>query len=159
MILKKIRWQKQIPILLATLNTMISAIIVAVINLVNMLIGHVTLAIIKTKDQRFVVVVVEKIRWANGVANVITLTRTKMTFVLIVQGTKKEHGPVHCVTLSTASILSLISFRLNAIDVETLYLVDGIASQTHVQNGMNQVTTRGVNAARIAKQIYIMEES
>ena len=82
-----------------------------------------------------------------------------MTFVSIVQGTKKEHGPVHRVTLSTASILSLISFRLNAIDVETLYLVDGIASQTHVQNGMNQVTTRGVNAARIAKQKYIMEES
>ena len=146
-------------VLLKILSTMIFASIAVVTKMASMRSGPAILANTITKDQLLVVLAAIKNKWANGVANVITLTRTKMTFVLIVQGTKKEHGPVHCVTLSTASILSLISFRLNAIDVETLYLVDGIASQTHVQNGMNQVTTRGVNAARIAKQKYIMEES
>jgi hypothetical protein len=125
---------------------MISATIVGVIHLVNMLIGHVNLVTIKTKDQRFVVVVVEKIRWANGVANVITLTRTKMTFVLIVHEIRKERGSVNRVTLSTVLIENPI--HLNAINVETTCLVDGIVSPKkekliNVQNGTTPATTRG----------------
>jgi hypothetical protein len=148
-----IQKKKKLTILLSTLNTMISATIVGVIHLVNMLIGHVNLVTIKTKDQRFVVVVVEKIRWANGVANVITLTRTKMTFVLIVHEIRKERGSVNRVTLSTVLIENPI--HLNAINVETTCLVDGIVSPKkenimNVQNGTTPATTRGAIVAWIA---------
>jgi hypothetical protein len=141
-ILKK----KKLTILLATLNTMISVTIVAVIHSGNMQIGHVTLAIIRTKDQRFVVLRVVKTKWANGVANVITLTRTKMTFVLIVQEIRKVLGRVKSAIPSTVLIENPI--HLNAINVETTCLVDGIVSPKkenliNVQNGTTPATTRG----------------
>ena len=147
-------FEKKNTVLLKIPSTMIFALIVVVTKMASMRSGPALLANTRTKDQLLVVLAAIKNKWANGVANVITLTRTKMTFVLIVQEIRKVVGLVRSVIPSIALIENPI-IHLNAINVETTCLVDGIVSPKkekliNVQNGTTPATTRGAIVAWIA---------